>query len=123
LPLEAREYLERLARAFSERDAAFLLAQGEGQFEREVRPRHDDATYLALLYRIGVFATDSPRTDMEAPRLVPATVSHIQYLSWEESGPLLEIKARLVGTSGELTPCLIMLVWRLREPRIEGLFL
>jgi hypothetical protein len=123
LPAEARDYLERLAQAFSNHEEPFLLAQGEPQFEAENRPRYDDETYLALLYRVGVYAGDSPRMNKEIPRLAPANISHIQYLSWEENGPLLEIKARLVGNDGAITPCLIMLVWRLREPKIEGLFL
>jgi hypothetical protein len=123
LPAEAREYLERLARAFRSQEESFLLSQGEPLFEAENRPRYDDETYLALLYRTGVYAADSPRMSKDIPRLAPANVSHIQYLSWEENGPLLEIKAQLVGKDGTITPCLIMLVWRLREPKIEGLFL
>jgi hypothetical protein len=123
LPAEARAYLERLAEAFSAQDEAFLLAQGEPQFEAENRPRHDKENYLALLYRIGVYATDSPRVSEAPPQLVPSAISHVQYLSWEEKGPLLEIKARLAGKDGTTIPSLIMLVWRLREPKIEGLFL
>lgn len=122
LPAEARSYLERLSRAFSARDEAFLLAQGEAQFEAEVRPRYDKEAYLALLYRTGSYAAESPRASAEVPRLVPSGLSHIQYLSWEENGPLLEIAARLVGKNGASTPCLIMLAWRLREPKIQGLF-
>jgi hypothetical protein len=123
LPAEARAYLERLARAFGSQDEAFLLAQGEEQFEAEMRPRYDKEAYLALLYRIGVYAEDSPRAGVMLPLLNPSKVKRIDYLSWEDSGPLLEIKARLIGADGKTTPCLIMLVWRLREPKIEGLFL
>jgi hypothetical protein len=123
LPAEARSYLERLSRAFSARDEAFLLDQGEPQFEAENRTRFDKETYLALLYRIGAYAADSPRMSQEPSRLVLAGVSRIEYLAWEEKGPLLEIKARLIGADGKATPCLIMLVWKLREPKIEGLFL
>jgi hypothetical protein len=123
LPPEALSYLERLARAFSSQDEAFLLAQGESQFEAENRSRYDAASYLALLYRTGAYAAESPRLDGPPPRLETAGVSHIQYLSWVANGPLLEIPARLVGKDGAVTPCRIMLVWRLREPKIEGLFL
>ncbi|GHV95183.1 hypothetical protein AGMMS50293_15030 [Spirochaetia bacterium] len=123
IPPEARIYLERLSRAFSAQDEAFLLAQGEPHFEAEVRPRRARESYLALLYRTGTYATDTPRPGVTPPHLNPAAVSHIQYLSWEENGPLLEIKAQLMGKDGKITPCLIMLVWRLREPKIEGLFL
>ena len=123
LPAEARAYLERLAKAFAAGDEAFLLAQGEPQFESEVRPRHDAESYLALLYRLGAYAAETPRFEGQRPRLNPGSVRRIQYLSWEEKGPLLEIQARLIGKDGAANPCLIMLVWRLREPKIEGLFL
>jgi hypothetical protein len=123
LPPEARDYLERLAEAFSAGDEAFLLAQGEPQFEAELKPNQDKESYLALLYRTGIYALESPRLDAGQPRLVLAGISRIEYLAWKESGPLLEIQARLVGRNGKNTPCRIMLVWRLREPKIEGLFL
>ncbi|MDR1252140.1 MAG: hypothetical protein LBK62_08220 [Treponema sp.] len=123
IPGEAKDYLERLSRAFLFQDESFLLAQGESQFEAEIRPRYDKEIYLALLYRIGVYAADSPRVGGQPLRLTPAAIRHIQYLSWKENGPLLEIKARLIDKNGTTTPCLIMLIWRLREPKIEGLFL
>jgi hypothetical protein len=123
LPPEARQYLERLARAFAAGEEAFLLAQGEPQFEAEMRPRYDKETYLALLYRAGPYAENFPRQDGPPSRLIVSAISQIQYLAWEENGPLLEITARLIGADGAITPCRIMLVWRLREPKIEGLFL
>ena len=124
LPAEARNYLERLARAFASRDEAFLLAQGEAQFEADVRPHYDNESYLALLYRAGTYAAETPRTDRDGKQKLELNrVNGIQYLSWKANGPLLEIKAQLTGSGGTVIPCLIMLVWRLREPKIEGLFL
>jgi hypothetical protein len=123
LPDEAKVYLKRLAKAFGEGDTAFLLAQGESQFESEFRPRHDAESYLALLYRLGAYAAESPRFEGQRPRLNPGEVRQIRYLLWEEKGPLLAIQARLINKDGTASPCLIMLVWRLREPKIEGLFL
>ncbi|MDR2479306.1 MAG: hypothetical protein LBD48_08335 [Treponema sp.] len=124
IPPEAKAYLERLERAFGSGDRAFLLAQGEAQFEAEMRPGRDDEMYLALLYRSGEYAADRPRVTGGKPvRLDPGHVSGIEYLSWEAAGPLLAIQARLTGKDGAATPCLLMLVWRLREPKIEGLFL
>jgi hypothetical protein len=122
IPAEAREYLERLARAFRTRDRQFLLDQGEKQFETEMRPGRDEESYLALLYRAGAYAVESPRLDSGLPRLNPAAINGIEYLSWEENGPLLEIMARLLTTDGANTPCRLMLAWRLPEPKIEGLF-
>jgi hypothetical protein len=123
LPAEAKSYLERLARAFGSQDEAFLLAQGEAQFEAEMRPRYNKEAYLALLYRIDVYAEESPRAGVTPPVLDPSKVKGIRYLSWEDSGPLLEVKAQLSGADGKTIPSRIMLVWRLAEPKIEGLFL
>ncbi|MDR2480560.1 MAG: hypothetical protein LBD48_14780 [Treponema sp.] len=124
LPTEARNYLERLARAFASRDTAFLLAQGEAQFEADVRPHYDNESYLALLYRTGAYAAETPRSAQDGKQKLEINrISGIQYLSWKANGPLLEIKARLTGPGGTDIPCLLMLVWRLQEPKIEGLFL
>jgi hypothetical protein len=122
LPPEARSYLETLARAFRGRDRDFLLSQGEAQFEAEVRPVCDEESYLALLYRIGPYAEDNSREDAKTPRLIPDEILRIEYLDWGEQGPLLEIRARLVRREGTPLPCLIMLVWKLQEPKIQGRF-
>jgi hypothetical protein len=121
LPPEARAYLKNLSRAFRNRDAEFLLSQGEDHFEAEVRPFYDDESYLALLYRTGAWGTDAPWTEAEFPRLSPGEIRHVEYLSWEERGPVLEIRGRLVTSAG-IIPCTIMLIWRLAEPKIQGLY-
>ena len=51
LPPEAWDYLETLAKAFREKDKAFLISQGEAQYEKELRFTLDEEIYLALLYR------------------------------------------------------------------------
>jgi hypothetical protein len=122
LPREARSYLEGLSRAFHNRDRGFLLNQGEAQFEAEVRPNYDDDIYLALLYRIGPYARDQARQDITIPRLLPEEVDRIEYADWEERGPYLEIRGRLVRRGKTALPCLIVLVWKLREPKIHGRF-
>jgi hypothetical protein len=122
LPPEARAYLENLSRAFRTRDREFLLNQGEAQFEAEVRPFYDEDVYLALLYRVGPYAQDRPRQDLNFPRLFPEEVDGIEYADWEERGPYLEIRGRLVRRGKEPLPCCIVLIWKLREPKIQGRF-
>jgi hypothetical protein len=122
LPPGVRAYLTELAEAFARQDASFLLAQGEAQFEAEVRPRYDEGDYLALLYRAGPYGEDSPRSAAERIRLEVREISGVEYTGWEERGPLLEIRGRLIRRGGPPVPCVIMLVWKLWEPKILGIF-
>ncbi|MDR0400901.1 MAG: hypothetical protein LBH51_08160 [Treponema sp.] len=123
LPPEPRAYLRELAGAFSRQDAAFLLAQGESQFEAEIRPRYDEEEYLALLYRAGSYGQDKPYDEEDAPRLDVLEISGLEYTGWEERGPLLEVRGRLVRQGGRPpVPCVIMLLWKLWEPKILGRF-
>jgi hypothetical protein len=123
LPPEARSYLKTLAEAFGGQKRPFLLAQGEAQFEKEVKPHYDEETYLALLYRIGPLSAEEGGPGSNTlPRLSPRDIVGIEYGSWEEEGPLLEIRARLISASAPPVPCRIMLIWRLRDPKIQGLY-
>jgi hypothetical protein len=122
LPPEDQSYLKNLSRAFREHDRAFLLTQGESQFEAEVKPYYDEETYLALLYRIGPYAEEDPRGDNRMPRLIVGDLSHIEYLDYAEEGPVLEIRGRLFLRSGGSLPCRIILLRRLLEPKIIGFF-
>jgi hypothetical protein len=122
LPPEARNYLQSISAAFSARDKAFLLAQGERQFEAEMRPRYDDESYLALLFRLGRYEADTPVEDMDLPKLAVETCTGIEYTSWREWGPVLEIRGQILRKNEPPLPCLIILVWRLREPKILGHF-
>lgn len=124
LPPEAGEYLETLAHAFAGADRDFLLAQGESQFEAENRGRYDEESYLALLYRVGSLSTDSVSVPAGAgnPRLDPARIRRIEFAGWEEQGPALIIHARLITRANEAIPCQLTLLWRLREPKILGIY-
>ncbi|MDR2258357.1 MAG: hypothetical protein LBE14_04315 [Treponema sp.] len=121
LPPEAKSYLQTLSRAFQDQDKNFLLSQGESQFEAEVKPHYDDESYLALLYRAGSYGLEAPRVEMGRPRLSPEEISAIEYSGWEERGPVLEIRGKLIARTGTV-PCVIMLIWRLKEPKIQGLY-
>jgi hypothetical protein len=121
LPPEAKAYLQDLSRAFRGQDKNFLLSQGESRFEAEVKSQYDDESYLALLYRTGPYGSDAPWAEPSRPRLAPEEVTYIEYSGWEERGPVLEIRGRLI-TPAEAVPCVIMLVWRLADPKIQGLY-
>jgi hypothetical protein len=124
LPPEAREYLEILAEAFRRQDRDFILAQGEAHYDSSIRPYYDEGQYLAMLYRSGPYSGEgagySPG-DGEFPQLNPGVIRGIEYLSWEEQGPLLEIRGRLLS-GADAIPCVIRLVWKLREPKIQGIY-
>ena len=122
LPPEARDYLETLAKAFREKDRAFLVSQGEAQYEKELRFTLDEEIYLALLYRIGPYSKDTHWQSAGAspPRLDTSKVRSIEYTEWEERGPMLEIKGRLYVQNSPPIPCTLILVWRLPEPKILG---
>jgi hypothetical protein len=122
LPQEVREYLETLSKAFKEKDLDYLISQGEISYENETRLRYDEETYLAMLYRIGPYTEDSPFRDMKLPRLEYKEIAGIEYTAWDEKGPLIEIQARLVRQKGEALPCEIMLVWKLPEPKVLGVY-
>ena len=120
LPPEARDYLAVLAEAFRKTNKDFLVSQGEAQYEKDLRSRYDEETYLAFLYRIGPYSEDSGWKSPAPARLEYAQVRAIEYLSWEEKGPMLDIKGRLYFQDTSSLPCRIVLAWRLVEPKILG---
>ncbi|QQO08382.1 hypothetical protein [Breznakiella homolactica] len=122
IPAEAGAYLSLLSRAFSQRDGDFLMAQGEPLFEKQVRPDYDEDEYLAMLYRIGPYAAESPDAPDRLPRLTVRNIRGIRYTAWDEVDFMLEISGRIVFTDGADTPCRIMLLWHLPEPKILGCF-
>jgi hypothetical protein len=122
LPLGARSYLAELAEAFSLGDAAFLLAQGETQFETELRPHYDEGDYLALLYRAGSYLEDKPRNRAGRTRLRLTEIKRMEYTGWEERGPMLEVRGRLITGGGKNIPCLIVFNPRLRTPKLLGAY-
>jgi hypothetical protein len=126
LPPEARTYLAAVAEAFSSGDRAFLIAQGENQFEEQIRPAYDEEIYLALLYRIGSLSVDNPSALSGAgnafPRLSPPRIRRIEFAGWEEVGPVFIVTARLITKTNETIPCTLVVLWRLREPKILGVY-
>jgi hypothetical protein len=127
LPPEAQSYLADLSRAFRAGDGDFLLSQGEALFEAQIRPAYDAETYLALLYRAGPLAGNAPaeitaRAGDSLPRLNYRQIRGIEYSGWAEEGPLLRIQGRFLTRNGEAIPCEILLVWKLVEPKVLGVF-
>jgi hypothetical protein len=122
LPPEAKNYLASLSKAFRTQDEGFLIAQGEKQFEADLKGLYDAGGYLALLYRAGPYSRDAPRINAGEPGLDLALIHHIEYTSWKERGPMLEIQGKLVTKTGETIPCGIVLAWRLAEPKILGVY-
>lgn len=122
LPPEARNYLDELARAFAVQDITFLISQGERQYEEQIRPLWDEESYLAMLYRCGDWAQGRADTSNEIPRLDLREIRNIEFLAWEERGPLLEIRGNLITTKGTTIPCGIVFNPRLEEPKILGVY-
>ena len=121
LPPEARRYLDGLAEALTRGDGAFLLEQGEAAYDAAVRPRYDRETYLALLYRAGPLAADT--IDGGAlPRLDYRDIKAIEYAAWAEDGMAIEVTGRFIMHNGARIPCKLILLWRLREPKILGMY-
>ena len=122
LSSEVQTYLKNLAAAFSSQDMPFLMNQGEAQFEKEKRTQVDSAYYLAMLYRSAPFAFESPDVRNDTPALNPELLIGIEYKSWKENGPFLEIQGELFTRNGDIIPCKIMLVWRLPVIKIQGVY-
>jgi hypothetical protein len=118
LPDDIRTYLFRLGTAFAAHDSAFLLSQGESEYEKEVRSKVDDDEYLALLYRAGVYAEDA---EWQSPFALDLDrVTFIDYTSCQEYGPVLEIEGLIYMDTGRPLYCRIILLWRLVPPKILG---
>jgi hypothetical protein len=121
MPPEARAYLAELVRAFARQDTAFLLAQGEPQFEAAVRPYYDEENYLAMLYRTGPYGETSPPDSTGKNRLKPGEIRGIEYTDWEEQGPILKVRGCLITGAAKI-PCAIFFNPRLRAPKILGAY-
>jgi hypothetical protein len=122
LPPEARDYLETLAGAFQKKDKEFLISQGEAQYEKELRYGYDEETYLAMLYRIGSYSEERPSAAPGLPQMNTSLILTIEYSGWEETGPALYISANIYLQNNGPIPCAIMLLWRLTEPKILGIW-
>jgi hypothetical protein len=119
LPAPVRLYLKELSRAWRTGDEAFLLAQGEDGYAESMRPRVRTSRYLALLYQAGPY-TDSADWEYGVYDIVPDAIAGIQFLDYEEQGPVLVISARLLHKNGIFIPCTIHLLWRLLDIKIIG---
>jgi hypothetical protein len=120
LPAGTRFYLLQLQRAFALHDAAFLLAQGEGEYEKAVRNLVNDEQYLAMLYRAGRYADDAA---WEAPnKLSLDRVAYIDYTEWREQGPALEVDGKIYLDKDRPVIFSMKVLWRLNEPKILGIY-
>ncbi|MDR2607251.1 MAG: hypothetical protein LBC57_02570 [Treponema sp.] len=120
-PPEALAYLRLLSQAFRNGDKGFLLAQGEGQYEKDLRPGRDEAEYFNLLYRIGPLAAEEPEETRLQKYLKVEDAAYISFKGWREKGPMIEVDAQIHGPEGAL-PCRIILAWRLVDIKIVGLY-
>ncbi|MDR1655900.1 MAG: hypothetical protein LBR96_07875 [Treponema sp.] len=120
-PPEALAYLRLLSQAFRNGDKDFLLAQGEGQYEKDLRPGRDEAEYFNLLYRIGPLAAEDPQETRLQKYLKAEDAASISFKGWREKGPMIEAEAQIQGPEGAL-PCRIILAWRLVDIKIVGLY-
>jgi hypothetical protein len=121
MPPGAWDYLTELARAFARQDTAFLLAQGEPQFEAAVRPYYDEENYLAMLYRVGPYGENNSPDSTDRNRLKPGEIRGIEYTDWEERGPMLKVQGYLIAGAAKI-PCVIFFNPRLRTPKILGAY-
>jgi hypothetical protein len=113
LPADVKKYLQSLSAAFKNHDEDFLLAQGEAMFEQQIRPIYNDEEYFIMLYRIGGDIWKAPAV---------SDISHIEYTGWESGDPVMEIRGRFFSDDKQIVPCVIMLAWKLDEPKIIGLY-
>ncbi|MDR2305178.1 MAG: hypothetical protein LBE10_11410 [Treponema sp.] len=120
-PPEALAYLKLLSRAFGNEDKTFLLAQGEPQYERDLRPGMDETEYFNLLYRIGPLAMEDLQETRLQKYLKAEDAGYISFKGWSEKGPMIEVDAQIHGPEGPL-PCRIILAWRLVDIKIVGLY-
>ncbi|MDR0409896.1 MAG: hypothetical protein LBH18_05815, partial [Spirochaetaceae bacterium] len=104
--------------AFAAHDTAFLLAQGETEYEKNVKNSADDDEYLSLLYRAGVYAEDA---EWQSPFTLDIDrVRGIDYTSWREQGPVLEVDGIIYMDGGHPLSFSVILLWRLEPPKILG---
>jgi len=120
LKAEVLTYLEELAEAFYTKDSAFLLAQAEPYYRKTYENQYSVAEYLAMLFRIGPYSTESPNSFNTRPSLNLKEVKGITYTGWEELGPVLEVRGTLVLANGKTEKCRLILLWQLGDIKIKG---
>jgi hypothetical protein len=118
---EVLSYLETLAEAFYTKDTAFLLAQAESYYQRTYEGLYPTDEYLAMLYRIGPYSTESPNGSNKKPSLDIKEVRGITYTGWEELGPVLEVRGTIHLADGKTEICRLILLWHLGDIKIKGI--
>jgi hypothetical protein len=121
LSTDTRDYLVSLARAFKEEDRNYLIHQGEEQYAHRIQGRYSEEEYLALLFRVGPYSKESPFGPETTVRLDVHTVMGLRFTGWEDRGPVLEFRGTLKKKDGTELPCRILVLWKLREPKILGM--
>ncbi|GHV83049.1 hypothetical protein AGMMS50212_03890 [Spirochaetia bacterium] len=121
LPKEVREYLVTVSAAFKKPDIDFLISQGEENYEKELRGRMVEEQYLALLYRAGPYSKDSP-WKIPPFMLDPQKVKSVEWINAYERGPVYEIEGKVQMKDGKNDPCRLVLLWKLKNPKIVGAY-
>ena len=118
---EVLSYLEALAEAFHTKDQAFLLAQAEPYYRKTYEGLYPTNEYLAMLYRIGPYSTESPNGLTKRPSINLKEVRGITYTGWEELGPVLEVRGTIQLADGKTETFRLILLWRLGDIKIKGI--
>jgi hypothetical protein len=121
LSIETRDYLGSLARAFKKHDTDYLVKQGEEHYARKIQGRYSEEEYLALLFRAGPYAKESPFGPETMVRLDVHSVIGIRFTGLEDRGPVLDVRGSLKKKDGTELPFRILVLWKLREPKILGM--
>jgi len=117
---EVLRYLEDLLNAFHSQDRAYLLNQAEPYYRQTFANLYPEDEYLAMLYRIGSYSSDSGIGEIKKPLLDLNEVRGITYTGWDELGPVLEIRGTILLKNGKIEPCRLILLWRLGDIKIKG---
>ncbi|WP_041396187.1 hypothetical protein [Gracilinema caldarium] len=120
LNTEVLAYLNTLAEAFSSKNKSLLLAQAEPYYQKTYENLYPVNEYLAMLYRIGPYSTETPFGFTKRPALNINEITGITYTGWDELGPVLEVRGKIFFQNGKAEPCRIILLWRLGEIKIKG---
>ncbi|WP_304225093.1 hypothetical protein [Gracilinema caldarium] len=117
---EVLVYLEKLGDAFSARDKDYILAQAEPYYRQTYSKLYETGEYLAMLYRIGPYSTESGYGETKRPILNLNDILGITYTGWDELGPVIEVRAKILFKNGKSEPCRLILIWRAGDIKIKG---
>jgi hypothetical protein len=125
LPPEIRSYLADLSAAFKNHDSTFLEDQGETHYAKDLFNKYSREQYLAMLYRAGPYARDST-WEIPPYKLDIKNIRRVKWIDFSEKGPVLEVNGVILLAAHEMDateiPCRLMLLWRLKEPKIIGTY-